>query len=806
MKPIAQSQGKTAGAEAPELKNVTAAGTPPQKRVGSALAAKRIYDDLSEDSVDWAASRARIQAVYDGNAPFKASDLTRLGQSHRCNVNFREMEAIIDSNAAAAWSLHMDIGPMIDAKIDSAYLPTDGTGMEWTDIVAEEYTRTLLEWPSFYYNVDQVTKDCFKYGCGGKVWVDEWDWRSKAFQIGNLKVPARMKCDPEKQDLFCLDDEYTIHEMYKLVEDRATSEKAGWNVAAIKEAMVKIYKDHSLQHGVEDKERTSDWESLQAALRAYDPDVATMDYEAVKVVHLIVKEATPDKGISHYIFASDVSDEDAKFLFEKQGRFKKFQEVLWLLPHNYGDGAKIRSIKALGHRSLLHCEFSNRFLCQLFDSGMLASSLIVKRVKAADMDEMQMLRMGAVTVIPEAMEPVQTSFIPKMDALVGLRTMSRDILLNNTGVYRPRTESAAQQTAYPTAQQVMQEAKTQATFEHSQATFFYVQWQGWHQETFRRLTRAEYLFSRVERAGQREAQGFIMRCLRRGIPPHILLTPGVIQVYSARALGMGSSEERKAITNQLVLMKGGMDEKGRRWVDRQWAATRIGYWNADKVFPVDSRDSIPGNATSLAVLENNSILDGRAAVVGSDQPHALHATAHMAMIARYAEAFVKLGIQGIPNLSEAANAFKLGMPHLQEHVQALSQDPTRREQVDMWVKTLTALAPIGQAILKAADEAMAQQVQAASEQQEQGQQMTPEMQLKMQEMMLDFQLENKKQDSLNQMRSDKTSAQMQIRAGESQMNTQLSAQRVQAEIEIAKAKAEANIALEQAKQASKGGG
>ena len=789
----------------PVLENATAGGNPPRKRVGSALAAQRIYEDLSESSALWAAARARIQAVYDGNPPFNAADLERLGQSHRTNVNFRELESIIDVNAAAAWGLHMDIGPMIDCKIDQEYLPPDSSGLEWTDIIAEEYTRTLLEWTSFYYNVDMVTKDCFKYGVGGMIWEDEWDWRSKAFQIGNLKVPARAKCDPDQLGLFCLSDELSIDYLYKLTENREQSEKAGWNIGAVKKLLVKVYVDHSQQNGTEDKEQTSDWESYQAAVRTYDPDCAVMDYDGVRVIHLVVKEAVEMEGegmVSHYIIAEDEGD-DVEFLFKKERRYNDMSEVLWLLPHNYGDGAKIRSIKGLGHRSLMHCEASNRFLCQLMDSGMLASSLLVQLTKSADVDELQMLRLGAVTVLPAALTPVQTSFVPKMDSLAALRAMSKDILLNNTGIYRPKEERLNDSAAYPTAQQVRQEAKTEAKFEHNQATFFYLQWQRWHQETFRRLTNMDYLMSPIEYPGQLEARVFQMRCMKRGIPPFVLMTPGIVQVFSAKALGMGSTDERQSIANKLVAMKGSMDERGRKWVDRQWAMAHIGAWNTDKVFPVENRDKMPSNATSLAVLENNSALDGRMPVVGSDQLHEIHAQTHLAPLARYAEIFTKQGFRGLPNPREVVNAFQILLPHLQQTVQQMAQDPSRKAQMKAWVPALKQLAVVGQKIVQSFEKLQTQQVRQQQSQQQQGGPMDAEMQLKAQKMIMEMQLENKKQDSLNQMRAQKTADQSAIRAQQSQAQTQLAATRTAGELEIMKQKAEAEIAMQQAKTISK---
>lgn len=787
-----------------ELVNTTESGAPPRDRIGSASAARRIYLDLCENSLDWARSRVRIQGLYDGNSPKDQAKLESLGRGGDCNVNFREAEAIIDSNSGAAWSLIMDVGPLVDCKIDRTMLPPDGSGDEWGDVIADEYTATLRDWDTFYYNVDQVAKDCFKYGVGGQVWPDEWDWRSRAFQLGNLKVPARATFDLDRLDLYCLNDTRSIHELYELTENREVAEKAGWNIGAIKKLLVAEYRGRYGAAGSDDdREGTSDWESFQTSVRTYDPGATAMTYDDVRIVHIVVREAAPGAGVSHYVIP-DVEGEDVEFLFEQKGQFRSMKESMWLLPHNFGDGCKIRSVKGLGHRILPHCEFSNRFLCQLFDSGMLSSSLLVSLQGAATSEEMQVLRLGSVTVLPSSLNPVQTSFMPKMEGLVGLRTLSREIMSNSIAAYRPRLEAMQPQSAYPTAQQVREQAKVEARFEKSQATFMYLCWEKWHREVFRRMTNPSYVTSRIALPGQAEAQAFLMRCMQRGVPPQILLTPGAVKVYSARALGIGSEEDRKTLAMQLQGMKPFMDERGRKWADRQWALAFLGYWNVDKAFPSESRDNSPSNAMSFAIQENNNILDGRSALAGSDQPHAIHLQVHMAPLARYAEAFQKYGPQGVPNLVEAATAFRLGLPHVQEHLQFLAQDPTRAQQIQPMMQALQMMAQIGQQIIQASEQLMVQNLEAQQAQAEK-QAIPAEVQMKMAKNEQDFVLRSQQQEMLNQNRLQKAKDQVAIAAQKAQASLQIAAGTAATMAEIEKMKAQADVAIKAMKAAPKAG-
>jgi hypothetical protein len=781
------------------IANTTASGAPPAMRLKTAEAAALLYLKLHDEYGTVAGNRARIQGMYDGNPPWNPSELERLGQSYRCNVNYRELESIIDANTAAAWSLHMDVGTLIESKFAPKYRSADFQVDDWAQIIDMEYSRALMNWNGFFSNLNLSLHEYFMFGLGGALWPDEWDWRSKAVKSGNLLVPPLASTDIDKVDLLFVRDRMELGDVYRAIEDRKAAKARGWNVALVKRLLVYKYMGDGAAPQ-DDATQTSVWESMQEKIRVGDPAIQSKEFEGVEVIHVLVREVSGERKVSHLILADDDKYRNEDFLYVSRQKYGSMANVAWLLPYSYGDGY-LRSSKGLGHRSMPHCEFSNRFLCNTFDAGMLASSLLVQPKTGLDASRMALIRMGPITLLPESLAVVQSQFMPNLGNLISLRGLSKDILHNNTGVFRPRNELTSANEAPKTAQQVRSEENREARFERNQVEHFYTHWQQWHKETFRRLTRKDYINSSLDLPGLKEAKEFVQRCVDQGVPKELLLDPDAIEIQVARAIGMGSPSVKMDITNQLQAMKGSMDEQGRKSADREWGAVRVGYWNVDKFFNKGNRDSIPSNAQSFAVLENNSMADGREVSVGSDQTHVIHAATHFARAQQMVQAFQGGQMDPI----QAVQEMGMLLNHTTIHIQYLSRDITRKAQVqkltqlmDSFIVAFKQMQAVAAKVIKAQQ---AQAAEAEDQAAQQAPQMDPETQVKMAEIQKDYELEVMKQESLNRARAEKTQTQGLIHKGTADFNNLLAAQKAQAEIEIKRQLTDAEIESKRAKSA-----
>ena len=395
--------------------------------------------------------------------------------------------------------------------------------------------------------------------------------------------------------------------------------------------------------------------------------------------------------------------------------------------------------------------------------------------------------------------------VVRVSQLVQLRSMARDILHNNTGIFRPYQETSQANNAPKTARQVVAEESREARFEKNQATFYYVQWEMWHKETFRRLTNPEYINSELDLPGLKEARTFLRRCMDRGVPPAVLLAPDMISIRVSKAIGLGSVGVKMDVTAQLLQARGSMDETGRRYAEREWAAALVGYGNVDKFFPLKNRDEIPSNDKSIATLENNDFMEGSTVPAGSDQRHALHLVVHIKPLTDMATMF-----EQDPNSVDAVKMFsffQIALPHVKEHVGYMSQDLTRAPLVKEYLGLIKMLERSFNRVAN-----VVRRMQAEQQAQQQDQQalvenagqiaQDRESAVKIHEIDKKYQLEMMKQTSLNQARAQKTEEQMRIKQMQTMSEINRKAEEMIANLEMKAKELDAHIALLKAKSSS----
>jgi hypothetical protein len=665
-------------------------GSAPAKRVSNVEAARQIYDDCVLDAEPISRVRARIRGLVDGNPPYDPAELRRLGQGWRTNFNAREAEAIIDTNAAALWEMQHDTFVVARfSAVDPMYGYSPDNGLDYGDILAQEYTRVLKSWDQWPTYTDLVIHDALESGAGAMMWVDETGVLPKWYNISNFTFPKKATSSLSDLDFFFLRDEIPLHRFFAVTESPELASEEGWNVDAAKQYLIQSFGfgANPGSSNPDDEYRMSGWEAVQQMIKNNDSLVQRQQFEGVKVVHMFVREVSGDRGITHLIFTEDdvsSSSLDRKFtddpndemsfassfLFERQSKYEKISHVLWWLLYSYGDGF-LNSVKGLGHRITPHCEVSNRLICSTFDSGMLSSSLLLKPTTSVDFSKVSVLRVGPFTYMPENMEAVQTSFNPRVDALLMLRDMSSSVLNNNTGVFRTRGENPLRREGGKTAREVMAEEQKEARFEKNQAAFFYSQWDLFHREVFRRLCSGESTSLLTDETEREIALQFQSRVVSRGVPFEVL-TPDLWEVTAERAIGLGSAGVRLDVTGQLLSIRGMMPEENQVHAVREFIAARVGAHHVDRFLPLKPRSMFASDAASIATLENNDFNEGSNVPVGSDQPHGIHLPIHFAPLMQLAQSFSDAPDQ--IDARKALQVFQIAIPHIEQHLQYMAND------------------------------------------------------------------------------------------------------------------------------------
>lgn len=668
------------------LQVIDSSGEPVRQRVSSVQAARNIFNDCLLAQEPLSRVRARIRGIVNGNPPYDPDELKRLGQGWRTNFNAREAEAIIDANSSALWEMQHDLFVFARFRArdpNHRYSPTNG--LDYGQILSEEYTQVLRDWDRWPVFTDLIIHDSMETGIGAAIWSDSKAVFPSWHNISSFVFPSKATTEVEDLDFFFLCDEIPLHRIFDIVRaDPKKAKEEGWDLTVVRDYLVSLFGYGSSQtsESPEDRYRMPAWEAVQQMIRNNDPAVQTRQFEGVKIVRLFVRDLTGSSGVTQYIFTEelvqtqspqDPSDEavsfNDRFLFMRENQFRSMPECLWLLLYSYGDGF-LSSVKGLGHRILPHCEISNRLICSTFDSGILSSSLLLQPKSGIDFSKMSILRVGPLTYIPEHVEAIQTSFNPKVEGQILLRDMSSSILNNNTGVFRARNENPLKREGNKTARQVVSEESKEARFEKNQAAYFYCQWDFLHREVFRRLIGVKGTSS-VFSADVKAAEDFRSRCTSRGVPEE-LLDSKYWDVRAERAIGLGAPGMRLDVTAQVLSVKGMLPEENQPHAVREFLAARVGAQHVDRFFPLKPKSAYTSDASSIAYMENNDFREGSWVPAGSDQPHGIHIPIHMTPLVQIMQSFDS-DPQSV-DARQAMSVFAVAIPHIQEHLMYMSRD------------------------------------------------------------------------------------------------------------------------------------
>jgi hypothetical protein len=733
------------------IQTISPSGRAPKSRIKDSNAAYQLFESIKDADRTAAKYRCQIQGLVDGNPPYRAEELKKQGQLWRCNVNFREAESIIDTNADSIWELDMEVPQLINVKceINDPQRP----GINYGEIIEQEYTRTVKAWPDYFFNRMLCTKEMLVTGIGPMFWPDQYDWRPRATKRASLLIAPDSKSAIGELELVGFRHTFQAHELYDKIKDPESAKiaaESGWNTDLIREVIIKSAKNTSPKEG---GLQTTVFEAIQQQLKNNDLAASSNDCQPIRVIQFLVKEYN-GKVSRHMIYEDE---ELPGYLYTGQDEYEGMEQALCLFIWNIGDGF-YKSIKGLGHRIFPHVELSNRFINTIVDGASMSSSFILEPTGSGQ-QAINLMRLGPITVLPSGFKAIQHTFAPNLTQLIGVRNMQHQILNNNTGVYKKQLEGPDQPDR--TATEVQTEERKSAKLEKNQINIHYLHLDAMHNQIFRRLCNEKYP---KEAGGYKAAKDFQRRCKKRGVPAEAF-NPDNITVSAMRAIGYGSATMHDIVTKEVLGMAPALDEIGRRNAVRDRLAALVGYTMVDRYAPEVGRDQIPTSEHSLAMLENNDIMGGQQVVVGVDQPHAIHWLVHLPMLMSIAKPFMDQP-QSV-NLQQAVPAMGIGIQHLAQHMQAMAQDPSRKGQVDMMQKQLDQLAKVFQQMQKMAQQQAKQmqaQQQAQQQQVQQAQQTLQDRdwQLKLAEIQKNFEVKMQNMLAQNKIREEKARHSMQL--------------------------------------------
>ncbi len=689
-----------------ELLNLDDSGRPPKgSRLQNVDAAVGIFQALLRADEKANVNRSRIQAMFDGAPPYDPAVLKSTNQSSRCNLNFGEAGRFLDVAASG----YVDLIDSVDNLVQvETTLGEPGVRMHNDGVIAEELTRTIRGWPEFYGTYLRLVNQALMHGVGVTYFEDEFNFRFRSCGLSDYLIPRQTQASEHSVEVACARRAYMVHELYSFIENEEVAAQNGWNVEEVR----RVIKTATTQNSAR---QFTDWEDVQRELKNNDLYTG-IRANVVNVVNLWVREF--DGSVSNFSFAEQ---SPKSFLHEGKSRFQNPEQAYLLFTYGVGTNGTYHSIRGLGHRIYNHVQTSNRLQCQLIDSAMLSSSIMLAPETPRALNDLSLTFYGPYSVLPPNFKVIEKG-VPNIATTVGpaLENLQSQLAQNLDFFTSSPAESGG---AYRSKQQVQAELEQATRLTSSQINQFYSSWRRLIREVTRRIINGP--------KSDPSVRDFYRRCANRGVEALAIKTLDFDKTVATKAVGYGNASSRSAALNDLEQLMPMLDEVGKRNIVFDRVAARVGYENASRY--VQSPEAPrPPQDLKVAELENSILQTGRPVSVQPGELHETHLNQHLPLLVQLTAA-VDSGeadlVQSLPVL-QAIN------DHAAGHLQQLAQDPTASVIIS---QAQEVLQQTGQKILNATRAAQKQQKEGQDQEQqaEPGQSQT-DLKMLEQQIKLDF--------------------------------------------------------------------
>lgn len=635
--------------EAIDLGSLDENNKPVVSRLKDVTSAVGIFENLRRADEKSSINRARIDAMFDGAAPYDQEKLLASGQGLKTNLNFGEAQRLLDISLSAYVDLYSSLESLIEVKAPPTADPATAGAAE--QIVGEELTHMLRSWPEFHSSYLRLCTQFIKHGVGIAYFDSPEDWRFRVGGFSDILIPRQTPATENAIDIAVGRREYHLHELFHFIKNPKAAEKVGWNVPEVR----RVIKENARSTGRRFSGSTTytDFESLEAELKNNDLFTGIQN-PSVAILHFWVREM--DGSVSHFIAAEDTPKD---FLYKKISKFKSPDQAYVFFTHGVGSNGTYHSVRGLGQRIFAHIQTSNRLRCQMIDGAMLGSAVMIQPESQRALDELDFTYYGAYAILSPGV-----NIIEKGSADLGkvvkpaLDDLTSQLQLNTDTV---STYGPSQGSPYRNQMQVAADMDVATRLSGSSLNLFYMSW-----------TRLMREFTRRVVASTKEDEfikDFYRRCEERGVARDFVRKIDLNRTRAVRSIGNGSKAGRLVALRELQGISGRLDEVGRRNLDRDIVATSVGHDLANRYLPL-SPEPRPTVDVKIAFLENQQLMAGQPVPVVSNEMHGIHLETHVPALMQLVEALNT----GAADPQQAVQPLQALYQHISETAQAASGD------------------------------------------------------------------------------------------------------------------------------------
>jgi hypothetical protein len=639
-----------------ELQPFDKEGKPVETRLRDVKSALSIFTTLLTADESSSINRARLDAMFDGAAPYDQAQLTASGQTLKTNLNFGEAQRLLDIALSAYVDLYSSLEHLVEVRGTLGEASERGP---LQDIVSDELTHLFRSWPEFHSSYLRLCTTFIKHGVGITYFDSPEDWRFRVGGFNDVLIPRQTPSSEDMIDVAIGRRSYHLHELAGFIRNEKAAAAVGWNVEEVKRVMLHNVRTSGRNHTA--GATMTDYESLQSELK--NNDIYTgIQNPTVGLLHFWVREL--DGSVSHFICAESNPKD---FLYKKISRYDSPEQAFIMFSYGVGSNGTYHSIRGLGQRIFAHVQTSNRLRCQQIDGAMLSSAVMIQPENQRALEELSFTFYGAYAVMSPNVRIIEKA-IPNLATAVqpALQDLSQQLALN-TDTISPY--GAQQSSPYRNQMQVVADMDVATRLSGASLNLFYASWNRLMREMTRRVVSS--------RRRDPAIKEFFVRCAKRGVPEEFIRSLDLTRTRAVRSIGGGSAANRLTALRELQGVSGQFDDVGRRNLIRDIVSTRVGHDLADRYVPaaVEERPTID---LKIAHLENQQLQAGQPVPVISSELHGQHLQVHGPMLQQMIE-----GINtGQVDPQQALPAIQAIYQHLGETLQFASGDPSLEAAVN----------------------------------------------------------------------------------------------------------------------------
>jgi hypothetical protein len=675
-----------------------------------ALFWKELYNDQLAQI-----QRSAIQYAVNGGLPYKQSEKAKAGAMDGSNLNFNLARARITQTLVPFFDMLDSLKALIAPEI-----PIDqydaSTRQNAEDVIAAEFTTMMRDWNDFDSRFQLGAQQFVQNGVSLGHFPKDFDWKFDFAGLDNFLIPRNTRNSEEFVEYLIQKEDMIPSTLYRMIENEKAATAVGWNVAAVRKALVRATTYVGRKMG---SQWSLEWNKVNEMMKGNDLYGSFVNDTRVLLMHGWVREF--DGSFSHYIAernpgGTKEGDKDAEFLYKKVSRFPPDSNPFTIFCLNIGDG-HYHSIRGQGYDQFAYVQTLTKILNDLVNKYRLSMATMFKKTNTVGPTG-QIIISNGMCVIPPGVDYVEQNVtdhtrlsIPVLHELQMYLESQSPV---NSGMESSPTD--------PVMTKYQQQSRQNAGSVLNTATInmFNRSWTRLLRESWRRV-------QEIIKSGRKqfkEVTEFVTRCERRGITKEMILA--VERVTAVRAIGAGSQGLQQVIMDTVTQMVGVFDEPGKRkfWHDK--LVLLLGQRRANEYMPLTDNPR-PVIDQKVALVENGIMFGGGPVPALEGENHAVHAQVHIggegslppniSTAVQTLEAWRDNGEQGdITELQPQIAFLGLLIPHAEQHVDALSKDPTREQESAAYRKALQEMTASWMTFVRQLHKALDEQAAAAQQQ------------------------------------------------------------------------------------------